>query len=738
MKPYYADPAGQVTLFHGDVLEVLAQLPTESVHCCVTSPPFWNLRTYGTEQWEGGEAACDHSKDVRPRGERPNPSGSGIGKGGAYSTAQEVLVYTGTCPKCGATRVDQQLGLEDSPTAFVDNLVAVFREVRRVLRNDGVCWINLGPSYNGSGGYAPNSPSNLAGSLSSRQDRGSGAKKQGRNYSAGFKALDLVPTPWMVAMALQADGWYLRASIIWHKTAPMPESVAGVRWEQHQVKVKSQEGGRYPIEKVGQMIGGWNREQLADAQYASCPGCKLCTPHDGLVLRKGSWRTTRSHEYIFMLTKTASYFCDDYALREVSNQSGFVNPSIIKAPDLSHQPSIFSFDLGAQNPRSNETNPPSSISIDRRSINSIDHPSPSLDIPHSQDNFSLTPFNSQEGQQGSKNDLCLFLPRHPEVQGNPTFGQAFLGASDLPPEGGSKKIDRFGLDLGNSNEFPKIGGIPFGADTPGIIADADASIGVNDPSEVGQNLLIHHQEYSIYNPTSSTGRNARDVWTIGPEPFTMIVCKGCKIVYEGSSYRRLINGNNPQCNTEVDVDMKCNGTGFDFGDGVFLCRTCLTVRSKGEMARLPKAKKCRVCKESQWVGHFAAFPTELPLRCIKASTSERGVCPTCGAPWARVVDRQSSYEGNRRNDGLEDYGTSHGSGWKGSPESMPQVTTLGWRSTCPCDAGEPVPAVILDPFMGSGSTAVAAQRLGQKSIGVDLNEDYLRMSIERTRQGSLC
>jgi DNA modification methylase len=134
-------------------------------------------------------------------------------------------------------RIDRQIGLEQTPDAYVAALVAVFREVRRVLRDDGVLFLNLGDSYAGGGGFAPNAPVNVkrremladgqrtSGSfnLSDRQhtrNKSGGIKPQG-----DIKPKDLVGIPWMVAFALRADGWHLRSDIIWHKPNPMPESV---------------------------------------------------------------------------------------------------------------------------------------------------------------------------------------------------------------------------------------------------------------------------------------------------------------------------------------------------------------------------------------------------------------------------------------------------------------------------------------------------------------------------------
>jgi len=178
-----------IKLINGDCLTELKNLEPESVHCCVTSPPYWGLRDYG---------------------------------------------------------VDGQLGLEKTPEEYVANMVSVFREVRRVLRKDGTLWLNLADSYAGGGrgfGYG------------GKQDTNKGCEDMPRSViPTGLKAKDLCGIPWRVAFALQADGWYLRQDIIWAKPNPMPESVTD--------------------------------------------------------------RCTKSHEYIFLLTKSAKYFYDAEAVKE--------------------------------------------------------------------------------------------------------------------------------------------------------------------------------------------------------------------------------------------------------------------------------------------------------------------------------------------------------------------------------------------------------------------------------------
>jgi DNA modification methylase len=223
---YVRDP--DFTLLNCDVMDGLRTLPDESVHCVVTSPPYWGLRDYGTGLWDGGDPDCDHRAPIQPQ----RDASGGVGGGRIYGTRGEqpsrnnvVQQYRDVCGKCGARRQDHQLGLEPTPDEYVARMVEVFREVRRVLCRDGTCWVNLGDSYAGSG---PNTNANF----NERYGRPVGQRKQESakvnvrgDIPVGLKPKDLVGIPWRLAFALQQDGWYLRSAITWCKPNVMPESV---------------------------------------------------------------------------------------------------------------------------------------------------------------------------------------------------------------------------------------------------------------------------------------------------------------------------------------------------------------------------------------------------------------------------------------------------------------------------------------------------------------------------------
>lgn len=181
-------------IYNQNCMEGMKQLPDNSIHCCVTSPPYFGLRDYGTEE---------------------------------------------------------QIGMEQTPDEFVEKLVQVFTEVKRVLKPEGTLWLNLGDSYCATGtGSCNQKSSTLQGGKKNQIEAG---KRPNKKPFKDIKPKDLIGIPWMVAFALRANGWYLRQDIIWHKPNPMPESVTD--------------------------------------------------------------RCTKSHEYIFLLSKSQKYFYDIDSIR---------------------------------------------------------------------------------------------------------------------------------------------------------------------------------------------------------------------------------------------------------------------------------------------------------------------------------------------------------------------------------------------------------------------------------------
>ena len=405
----------------GNALEVLAEMPAESIDMCVTSPPYWSQRKYAGEQsvtW---------------------PDGS-----------------------------HEPYGLEKTVEAYIAHSLLFLSAIRRVLKPWGTCWWNIGDTRAGSWG-------SMSHDLDGKGKRQGYTTRPVSSYTDGnLKPLDMCLIPQRLVLAAQADGWYVRSMVAWVKNNPMPESVSSWRWEQHRIKV--------------------------GAEWLLCPGCPKCSPNGGLVLRKGNWRPTDSYEYIIMLAKSDSYFCDQEAVREQLMATTLQRNSYSRIP-----------------------------------------------------------------QQGISADEYW-------------------------------ATENTGIDFTDHEVTP--------------------------------------------NPV---GRNLRDVWQFSTE-----------------------------------------GT-----------------------------------KEK----HFAAFPSELPRKCIMAGTSEAGVCSKCGLPVVRVVNHKNM-EINRSGR-AEDAGIRIMS--SGTMTAEAETQTLGWRPSCSCGAPSE-PATVLDLFCGTGTTLAVAKSLGRRSIGIDISEDYCRMS----------
>lgn len=150
-----------IRLLSGDCRDVLATLPAESVQCVVCSPPYYGLRDYGTALWDGGDAACDHTRPSTKVGNATTLRLDGREHVGLYDgekATEPGYPFRDTCGKCGAVRVDRQIGLESDPETYLATMVGVFREIKRVLRKDGTAWVNLGSSYASGGKRASRSP----------------------------------------------------------------------------------------------------------------------------------------------------------------------------------------------------------------------------------------------------------------------------------------------------------------------------------------------------------------------------------------------------------------------------------------------------------------------------------------------------------------------------------------------------------------------------------------------------
>jgi len=223
ISPYYQDLHN--TLYNQDFRK--NDLPDESIQCVVTSPPYWGLRKYYGEQeliW-GGDKKCEH--EWMPK-DRMLHSGTNAGKvqlGDRGAFHNNASTTDNTCSLCGAWK--GAYGLEPTPEMYIEHTIEILREIRRVLRKDGVVFWNIGDSYNGS-------TPNQSGNHGYKDGRSNRDKRFSVGGVVGLKPKDLCLIPFRVAISAQSDGWWVRSVIIWSKPNPMPESVTDRPTESHE------------------------------------------------------------------------------------------------------------------------------------------------------------------------------------------------------------------------------------------------------------------------------------------------------------------------------------------------------------------------------------------------------------------------------------------------------------------------------------------------------------------------
>lgn len=260
----------------GDCRDIMKRMIADGVkvQMVCTSPPYWGLRDYGTGEWEGGAAGCDHARQLGgTQSSTLNHWNNGLNAEtiGEKVTSYGRASYRDRCGKCGARRVDRQLGLERTPMRYVARMRSVFRLVWDLLADDGTLWLNMGDSYNSprpNGGAGTTSTINgqrtqeefrKASRVMKSRMKQPDVDGPNRRMQRGLKEKDLVGMPWALAFALRADGWYLRSDVIWHKPNPMPESISD--------------------------------------------------------------RPTKAHEYLFLLSKKARYYYDADAIKEPASSN---------------------------------------------------------------------------------------------------------------------------------------------------------------------------------------------------------------------------------------------------------------------------------------------------------------------------------------------------------------------------------------------------------------------------------
>jgi len=714
----------------------LRELPDQCIQAVVTSPPYYGLRAYGLEPsvWSR-DPKCEHEWTAL--------EGAG-------------------CPRCGAW--SGELGHEPTVTLYVEHLVEVFREVKRVLRNDGCFWLNLGDSYTSGG----------------RTRRATDKKLPQREmgYRAptppGLKEKDLIGVPWRVAFALQDDGWYLRSDVIWEKGSCLSGGAyVYARTQKGEMPMMVKDLVRLRPETV-QLWNGEKWTQVLDFWKNSAPEAPI-----EIVLRSGE-RISCTSDHVWP-TQRGNLLAGQLRVGDV------IQSCLLPEPISPEQPACLPDSIGwfvglylAEGSRSN------------RCIHISGH------VKETERFDRLCEIAKAFGgtcckHNGSGNKQTINL-----------YGDVLIGVLDTYIGGkGAKGKCLTTACWRRSNEFLRQVLLGY--------LSGDGSY----EEETGRWRLGFTRNYSLERDLRVICGRLGYPLRISPSFST---CNGKRFLsfkgdlrFERSGYQtarkdgQIEEIRKSRARQFWDIAVEDEPHLFSLASGV-LTHNCMPESVKDRPTRSheylflftkspnyywdkhavlepfvdermgraggnaqhyrsgrPDGQTRRPIDAPPTAGrnvrtvwkmnpkpfpgaHFATFPPSLPEKCLRATTSQHGACAECGSPYQRIVEKGEPLEEWRASCGADSSGEYHGTAQKdyataGAQNAsatkarilagMVAKRTVGWRKTCRCETDEVVPCLCLDPFAGSGTTGMVAKQLGLRAILCDQNEDYIRMARER-------
>ncbi len=687
------------------------------------------------------------------------------GKAGGYNQNQPER--SAFCRRCGAWR--GQLGLEPTPELYVAHLVDVMREVRRVLRKDGTLWLNLGDSY-ASIGRVPRKESPGVGA---KQEMGRVERDvvwhagDGSNFQwtlpGGQKPKDLVGIPWRVAFALQADGWWLRSDIIW--------CLSGGTW----LYVRSQKGDMPMMlrdaarldpatvqlwdGKRWAQVRGWSRSERKGTEIE-------------LTLRSGERiACTPTHKFP---TERGLVAAGELAVGDVLLRVDLPEPEHTRDCAIDNDAAWFSGLYVAEGSRAGDTIQIAGHAKEEHRWNrvcaiaakyggtatrTIDGNKMDIRVygkvlvaildelvtgkTAKDKGFAPTVWRysnsfieslvegylSGDGHWESDNQRWrLGFTRNYNLERDLRTACARLGwhliLNLATVEYDGRRVPTFRGEIrrfrsGHHNQKHSAEIVTINRARCRYVYDV-AVDGEPHLFALASGILTHNSKGNPM-PESVTDRPTK------AHEYVFLLTKSARYYYDAEAIKERASGEPHAPGNKTDNGRLSSSMGhLEEPERVWAANGTRNARSVWQINTTPYKG-----------AHFATMPVKLAERCILAGTSAKGCCPKCGAPWKRIVslgltahdgETASAYaEGSTANrlSRLRQAARERGS------EYVNEQRTLGWEPTCDCDAGEPIPCVVLDPFGGAGTTALAAARLGRNYISIDLNAAYAGMAQER-------
>lgn len=639
------------------------------------------------------------------------------------------------------------------------HLVNVFRDVRRVLAEDGTLWLNLGDSYaTNPAGNAADKPSGF----SQNANRWAGGAVRVPKLDHGLKPKDLCGIPWRVAFALQADGWYLRSDIIWclsggarvyarTQKGDMPMTIKDlVRLNPSTVKL-------WNGEKWTQVLG-WSKSpeprhgaleiELRSGERIGCTDGHLWPTQRGNVrageLQPGDIIQTtqlpamdRPHHPSALtgVDDDVAWLCGLYLAEgsmsgDTVQFAGHANQTERRLHRLTRIAESFHGTARAhvsENRATINLNGPVIAAVVRAYVHGDSAKRKGMKVRVWQrGNGFLTEFLrgylEGDGRYDAANDRWrLGFTRNDRLAADIRTLAARLG---LPLRLAPCMVEGFG------QKWPAYrGDIRLTASTHHNAREAGEvvairqsrarefwDIGVEDEPHLfalASGVLTHNSKPNPM-PESVTDRPTK------AHEYIFMLSKRASYYYDAQAIQE-------SSVTPIDTKAGCNFSGGKRDDSL-MARSSNPGKTWDYTAGRNKRSVWHVATQPYPDAHFATYPEKLIEPCILAGTSEKGQCPACGKPWVRVVERTGAEVRSPKSD----YGFGAGRNDGGRSQLVgASSTTLGWEPSCDCNAGEPVPQTILDPFCGSGTTGAVAIRHQRNFIGCELNPDYIALAQRR-------
>jgi DNA modification methylase len=698
-----------IRVLQGHAPDVLSQMKAESCHLVCTSPPYFQLRSYGTEPqiWpnpDGTPLCADGAHEWQSLGEwRKGGQGqnSTLDNGAAYrkarDTAAQVVKSGSLCARSGCWR--GELGQEPTADRYVADLVSVFDAVRRVLRSDGMLWVNLAGSYASTPGGQNGATGNIsAKAIAANKQVGRQQRIQNNIFSQQVQLRK--DCSWEDVQRVAVEVFGLRfigdeatceRDVLSLLSASVVEDAARGQQEEPQ----SEGPVLLPTEQGSAQGAGPVLSAPAQGAGDHGPGGRVCVLRRGTdgVPDGGSCERRRGGAQESTNGKEPSEFGDDLPGNQASGLPAGAVPGAVLQLQLRARV------MGLLSAR-----PIQAVDIPASLRHCFEPVKPWLKPLDWVDTPGLFAHAMQRAGWYWRADICLIKvnPLPESVQGW-RFERCRVRVSegDQSPGTAQRKVSavRAG-EHGNRDvgSFESTAARAEWADCPGC-----------ERCRPNDGLILRR----------GNGRPTR-AW----ERF-LVFAKAPGAYWDSDAVREPHAGYEYKGRNGVSVD------GYVAAEKDGLARRSFAMKNREYNPAGRNLKDWQFWPTTGGVGglqHFAAFPIGLPDLAIRAGTSERGVCGTCGAPWARVVERTSMVI--RRSDWGEKAGNRTAA--SGTMLAPPTSETTGWRPTCPCGHDAPVvPATVLDPFAGSGTTGLAASRLGRDFIGIDIQPDYAAMAARR-------